>query len=148
MKNEKKKILITGSSGFIGNCLKNFLKKKYKLYLIDKKRLKIYEKNFILLNLTNKKKILKVMSNIKPDIVIHLAAQSNLEGIKEESKYIQNNVIATNNLLQAMKLCNINKIIFSSSANIYSDTKKKIQKNHIFTQKIFIQKQNYLVKKI
>ena len=140
MKNRKKKILITGSSGFIGNCLKNFLKKKYKLYLIDKRKLKINEKNFILLNLTNNKKVLKVMSNIKPDIVIHLAAQSNLEEIKKKSKYIQNNIIATNNVLQAMKLCNIKNIIFSSSANIYSDTKKKVtEKSNIYPKNIYSQ---------
>ena len=40
MKKQKKKILITGSSGFIGNCLKNFLNMKYELYLIDKKKFK------------------------------------------------------------------------------------------------------------
>jgi UDP-glucose 4-epimerase len=140
MKNKKKKILITGSSGFIGSCLKNFLKKKYKLYLIDKKKLKINEKNFFLLDLKNNKKVLKVMNIIKPDIIIHLAAQSNLEEIKKRSKYIQNNITATNNVLNAMKIYNINKIIFSSSANIYSNTKKKVtEKSNIFPKNIYSQ---------
>ena len=79
MKKQKKKILITGSSGFIGNCLKNFLNMKYELYLIDKKKFKENEKNFILLNLINSKKVLKVIDIIRPDIIIHLAAQSNLD---------------------------------------------------------------------
>ena len=105
--------------------LKKFFKKKYKLYLIDKKKLKINEKNFFLLDLKNNKKVLKVMNIIKPDIIVHLAAQSNLEEIKKRSKYIQNNITATNNVLQAMKIYNINKIIFSSSANIYSNAKKR-----------------------
>jgi len=140
MKNKKKKILITGSSGFIGSCLKNFLKKKYKLYLIDKKKLKINEKNFFLLDLKNNKKVLKVMNIIKPDIIVHLAAQSNLEEIKKRSKYIQNNITATNNVLQAMKIYNINKIIFSSSANIYSNAKKKVtEKSNVFPKNIYSQ---------
>ncbi len=140
MKNKKRKILITGSSGFIGNCLKNFLDKKYELYLIDKKKLKKNEKNFILLNLTNSKKVLRIINIIRPDIIIHLAAQSNLEEIKKKNKYIQNNIIATNNVLQAMKLYNINNIIFSSSANIYSDTKKKVtEKSNVDPKNIYSQ---------
>ena len=135
MKNHKKKILITGSSGFIGNCLKSFLKKKYKLYLIDKKKLKINEKNFILLNLTNTKKVFKVINIIRPDIIIHLAGQSNLEQIKIKNKYILNNIVATNNVLQAMKLYNVNNIIFSSSANIYSETNKKVTEKSIIDPK-------------
>ena len=140
MKKQKKKILITGSSGFIGNCLKNFLNRKYELYLIDKKKFKKNEKNFILLNLINSKKVLKVINIIKPDIIIHLAAQSNLNEIKKKNKYIQNNITATNNVLKAMKLCNINNIIFSSSANIYSDTKKKVtEKSNIDPKNIYSQ---------
>ena len=49
------KILITGSSGYIGNCLKNYLKKKYTLYLLNKNRFKNKEKKFFLYNLKNKK---------------------------------------------------------------------------------------------
>ena len=149
MKKQKKKILITGSSGFIGNCLKNFLNRKYELYLIDKKKFKKNEKNFILLNLINSKKVLKVINIIKPDIIIHLAAQSNLNEIKKKNKYIQNNIIATNNVLKAMKLCNINNIIFSSSANIYSDTKKKVtEKSNIDPKNIYSQTKIYSEKNI
>ncbi|AFS48005.1 NAD dependent epimerase/dehydratase family protein [alpha proteobacterium HIMB5] len=34
----KKKILITGASGYIGSCLANYLKKNYIVYGIDKKK--------------------------------------------------------------------------------------------------------------
>ncbi len=140
MKNYKKKILITGSSGFIGNCLKIFLKKKFELYFIDKKKLKYKEKNFILLNLTNKKRVYKLIKIIRPDIIIHLAAQSNLEEIKNRKKYVQNNIVATNNLLESMKLYNIKNIIFSSSASIYSDTNKKVtEKSNFFPKNIYAQ---------
>ena len=36
-----KKIIITGANGYIGNCLFYFLKKKFKVVGIDKKKLLI-----------------------------------------------------------------------------------------------------------
>ena len=33
-----KKILITGGAGFIGSCLHLYLKNKYKILIIDKKK--------------------------------------------------------------------------------------------------------------
>ena len=59
-----KKILITGSSGFLGNHLTKFLeKKKYKLILINSKNC----------DLTNYKNLIK-FSKIKFDLIFHLAA--------------------------------------------------------------------------
>ena len=72
--NKNSKILITGADGYIGNCLFHFLKKKYDVEGLDKKKLfnnKIYKCNIL-----NTKQIDKILSNVKPNIIIHLAAQS------------------------------------------------------------------------
>ena len=52
----KPKILITGSSGFIGKILSKRLSKKYKTYLIDKAK-QSKEKNFYHIDLKDKKKL-------------------------------------------------------------------------------------------
>ena len=69
------KILITGGTGFVGrNIIKNFQRKKYKIFLIQRK--KKYNKkidNSINCDLKNRSKLIHIMNTIKPNIVIHLA---------------------------------------------------------------------------
>ena len=141
------KILITGSSGYIGNCLKNYLKKKYTLYLIDKNRFKNKEKNFFLCNLKNKQKTINIIRKINPDTIIHLAGQANLNNINDKDKYIQNNIIATKNLLKATELCNTKNIIFSSTANVYLDNIKKVSEKSIVKPKNIYSKSKLICEK-
>ena len=109
-----KKILITGASGYIGSCLSLYLKKKYKLTLVDIKNRSSL--NITNCNLLNFKKLTKILKETKPDLIIHLSAQSLVDETINKKKYYQNNVIATKNLLKAMKVNDLNNIIFSSTA--------------------------------
>jgi len=125
-----RKLLITGSSGYIGSCLNVYLKKKYQVYLLDfakpKKFNKVKSKNFFQCDLKNSKKLDKVIEKISPDLIIHLAAKSTVnEKIKKEN-YTSNNLIATKNLIDSMNKFNIKKIIFSSTAAVYDKSKKSI----------------------
>ena len=61
------KILITGASGYIGSCLYFYLKKKYKVQAIDKKKNSFFK--IELCNLLNQKKIEKLLKKLKPNIV-------------------------------------------------------------------------------
>lgn len=69
------KILITGGTGFVGrNIIKNLQSKKYKIFLIQRK--KKYKKkidNSINCDLKNRSKLINIMNTINPNIVIHLA---------------------------------------------------------------------------
>ena len=61
------KVLITGSTGYIGSCCYEFFKKKYKVFGIDVKISKIKkQKNFYRCNLTHKNKLNKIIKIIKP----------------------------------------------------------------------------------
>ena len=57
-----KKILITGASGQLGNSLKKKLKKNYIIYLFNKKKFDIKNKNLIL----------EKIDKINPDVLIKL----------------------------------------------------------------------------
>ncbi len=135
------KILVTGSSGFIGFHLSKYLlSKKYSVVGIDshdsyysknlkKKRLSILKvkKNFffIKINLNNRKKLEKVFLKYKPSIIIHLAGQPGvLYSFKNPNRYYTNNVKATNSLCILSKKYNIKKFIFGSSSSVYGDQKK------------------------
>ena len=97
-----KKLLITGSSGYIGSCLNTYLKKRYKVYLLDlvkpKEFNKINLKNFFKCDLKNSKKLDKILQKIKPDLVIHLAAKSTVNEKIKKKNYISNNLVATRKL--------------------------------------------------
>jgi len=67
------KILITGSEGFIGSKLVAALEVSADIYRIDIKD-SLQSQNFYNIDL-NSPKLLDVLSQIKPDVVIHLAAQ-------------------------------------------------------------------------
>ncbi len=142
-------ILVTGSSGFIGFHLSNYLlKKKYRVIGIDShnkyystriknKRLLILKKNknyvFKKINLINKKKLENIFKQYKPKIVYHLAGQPGvLYSLKNPKSYYLNNIDATESLSYISKKYKIKKFIFGSSSSIYGDQKKfPIKENRV-----------------
>ena len=135
-----KKILITGSSGFIGFHLSNRLSNSnlvlgvdnhnnYYSSSIKKKRLKILLKNknfsFKKIDLNDKKNLELVFKKFKPEIVYHLAGQPGvLYSFKNPKSYEVNNTRATNSLCNISKKYKIKKFIFGSSSSVYGDQKK------------------------
>ena len=73
-----KKILITGSTGFVGTSLiKFFLFKKYKIFALTRKKLKNPSIRYIKADIFDHKKIDKIFKKIKPNYLIHLAWEAN-----------------------------------------------------------------------
>lgn len=135
------KILVTGSSGFIGFHLSNFfLKKGYHVLGLDNhnnyyspkiknKRLHILKKKknfkFIKTDLANLKSLDKSFKVFLPDVVFHLAGQPGvLYSLKNPKIYKLNNFIATENICKTSKKYKIKKFIFASSSSIYGDQLK------------------------
>ena len=90
----KEKILITGSAGYIGSCLNNFLKKSSSIYCIDKNKpnkwTNVDKKKYYICNLLEKKKLEKIIRKIMPDIIIHLAAKSTVNEKISKKEYYSN----------------------------------------------------------
>jgi UDP-glucose 4-epimerase len=132
------KCLITGVAGFIGSALgEKLVSLGNEVVGIDSftdyypRKLKdnnirslMADKNFTLIegNLINAdlKKLLK-----GTDVVFHQAAQAGVRASWGEKfkVYVDNNVLATQLLLEAAKDSNIKKLIFASSSSVYGDTK-------------------------
>ena len=111
------KVLISGSSGFIGYHLASFLIKKgikvlgvdnhnnYYSKHIKNKRLFFLKKKknfkFYKVDITKIKNLEKIFFNFKPDIVFHLAGQPGvLYSLKNPKSYKLNNFIGTKNILK------------------------------------------------
>ena len=130
-------ILITGGLGYIGShtvieCinskhtvvivdnlynssikvlekLNKFLNKDLKFYKTDMQDIEAFEKVFIENNI---------------EAVIHFAGYKAVgESVEKPLKYYDNNIGITINLLRLMEKYNVKKIIFSSSATVYKESK-------------------------
>ncbi len=134
------KILITGSSGFIGYHLADLLSKKNKVLGIDnhnnyysenikKKRLFLLKKNknftFKKINLNNKNSLEEIFKKFKPEVVYHCAGQPGvIYSLKNPKIYKINNIIVTKIICDLSKKYNIKKFLFASSSSVYGDQKK------------------------
>ena len=142
MKN-KKKILITGGSGYIGSCFAKYLKKKYKIFTIDKRNKNPFlkEKSIVHIkcDLCNYIKLKKKIQIIKPNIIVHLAAQSTIDFIDKKKKfYFKNNIIGTNNIVQISNDFKVEKFIFASTASVYKHKNSKLtEKDKVFPNNIY-----------
>lgn len=76
------KILITGCNGMLGWDLHEALKEKHELFLSDipEINLRCPEKNKIVLDITDVNKTYETISRINPELVIHTAAMSDVDG--------------------------------------------------------------------
>lgn len=114
------KILITGSSGFIGSHLFHELSKQHEIWGISRKKINL--PNTIIADLLNYEELLEVIhsNNIQQiDIIIHTAAilanSSNLHDIEVLNK---NNILSKNIACLAQVL-NVQQIINISSIAVY-----------------------------
>ncbi len=127
------KILITGVSGYIGSCLYLYLNKKFRICGVDKVNTELLKvKNC---NLLNFNKLNKLLKKEKPDLIIHLAAQSLVDETIHKKKYNLNNIVATKNLVRAMKKNNLNNLIFSSTAAVYKYKNKALKESSSISPK-------------
>jgi UDP-glucose 4-epimerase len=124
------KILITGGAGFIGSHLCELLlsKKEIKSIIIldnladgdtknlehlKSKRIKVIKKN-----INNFKQIVKFFKNVHA--VVHLAALSDIvPSIDDPKNYLKTNIIGTMNVLEAMRINKVKRIIYSASSSCY-----------------------------
>ena len=108
------KILLTGSSGFIGSELLNELSKKYKIYVTIRKKRKnlnqnqnineIFFKNYEQLNLK--------LKNVRVDVVIHCATHYvKYHNEKDIKKLAESNILFGNLILENLKKMKVKKFI-------------------------------------
>lgn len=130
------KILITGTSGFIGFHLSKLLLEEginvigydgmTTYYDINLKK----KRNEILNNFPNytfnegmledEHKLEKIFNKTKPDITIHLAAQAGVRySLENPRSYINSNIVGTFNIMEMAKNFEIKHLLMASTSSVY-----------------------------
>lgn len=103
--NSLKRIFLTGSGGFIGKNLKEYLKDKYTLLI---------PRSFEI-DLTNSKEVKKYFEENKIDFIIHCASTGGARGIADKDTTIEDNLAMVDNILK-YKSDGVRVILFGSGA--------------------------------
>jgi UDP-glucuronate 4-epimerase len=127
-----KKILITGIAGFIGfHTAKKLVSLGYDIYGFDNyndyyepelkvaraKKLSKIGLHIANCDLRNLKDLTKLVANIRPDLVIHLAAYAGVRhSLSNPRDYIDNNVVGTQNLIEACEAAEVSNVIYASTS--------------------------------
>ena len=137
------KVFITGSTGFVGRYIvRELLSKGYevhagvrnlsKLYSLFGEQVKGYRVNF-----EDKEELQKVLSEVKPDFVIHLIGIL-YENKKRGETFVKVHYLFSKNLVEASKELGIKKFLFMSALgthdeapSMYHQTKRWAEKELI-----------------
>lgn len=150
MKLQNKRILITGGSGFIGSYLLNSFIEQNEVCIIDneyrgsnlnflnKKQVSYNKKNlkFKKFDIRDKQKLSKSFNEFKPEIVFHLAAIAGVKTVLHDPIQVINvNLIGSYNLAEIISKTNsVEKIIYSSTSEVYGPTAYKLDEDSFTTQ--------------
>ena len=125
--------LVTGGAGYIGSTVSNhLLDQGHEVIIIDNLstgNLNNIPKKaiFFKLDISNSKKIKKILSKNKIDIIFHFAAfADNEESLKFSEKYYENNFEKGKIFFQTCLDSKVNKFIYSSTAAVYGIKNKRI----------------------
>ncbi len=134
------RILITGIAGFIGSHLaKKLISQGHEIWGIDNindyydptlkndrlKSIGLDNFNFQKMDLSDAKKINKLFDEIKPEAVVHLAAQAGVRySLTNPQAYIDSNITGFLNILEGAKKNPPNHLLYASSSSVYGINQK------------------------
>lgn len=132
------RVLVTGGAGFIAShIVDRLIEENIDVSVVDNlyhgSEENINKKaNFYKIDITNEEDLRLIFKKEKPDVVIHHAAQIDIQkSIKNTAFDAKNNIIGTINILQCIRDFGTKKIIYPSSAAVYGDPKYlPIDENH------------------
>ncbi len=120
------RIFVTGGAGYIGSaCFRWLLKNGHDPVAYDNlsagNSSAVVGEKLIVGDIENRDDLVRALRDSGAEVVLHFAAVASvLESIQQPEKYCRTNVIGTKNVLDAMREVGVRKILFSSTASVYS----------------------------
>ncbi len=132
------KILITGGAGFIGSAVIRHLQEHdHEIFVIDnlsfgnREFIDIDNDHFFNVDILDKEKVDKIMADIRPEVVIHLAAIHFIPYCNEHPYESSNiNILGTMNVLDAAEKYKAGKVFFASTAAVYPIYDEAVSEKH------------------
>lgn len=130
LQSQNTKVLITGATGYVGSHVTKLLSQQgYKTIVVDRNvNTRIYtveqltDTVFYEMSYGDAEKMQTVFETEKPDVVIHLAANSLVgPSVTDPHKYYTNNVSGTISLLGLCVKHDVKKFIFASTSSVYGN---------------------------
>jgi UDP-glucose 4-epimerase len=127
---EDSSILVTGGAGFIGSHLVDRLLQKNRVTVLDnfssglREHIAQHQSNpdfkLLEIDLMDSKSVEKAVSG--KDMVFHIAANPDVKlGAEDTRVHLDQNVLATYNLLEAMRKTGVLRIAFTSTSTVYGE---------------------------
>ena len=133
------KILITGAAGFVGS---HILKKLRDLgsdvygvdnfstyYSVEYKYLRLKslglspDSDVLKCDISDYEKLNQFISSIRPEYIIHLAAQAGVRlSLKDSTSYVSANVAGFQNIVRSSVENGVKGIVYASSSSVYGDS--------------------------
>lgn len=121
------KIAIIGGSGFVGSRLIELLKKENTIINIDKQESHFHNEITVIGNVLDVESISKQLDGV--NVVVLLAAEHR-DDVSPVEKYYDVNVQGAVNVLKAMDLVGVKRVIFTSSVAVYGLNKSNPNEQH------------------
>ena len=117
---DSKKVFITGSGGFVGKYLYAALKPGCKVFGIDK-----VKNNFVddVFDICDEMRLRDALNAFKPNVIIHLAALSNVELCEKDRELAYRNNVSPVQILTDWVKGNNARLIFISTDYVYDGIK-------------------------
>ncbi len=132
-------VLVTGGAGYIGSHLLRALESAGHTPIVYDNltkghRQSVADAKLIVGDITDGRKLRSAMDENKIELVIHLAALADVaDSIEKPDEYFRCNTIGTMTLLEAMRDCGAERMVFSSTAAVYGRPKRtSIEENDPF----------------
>ena len=120
------KILITGGDGFIGKHLSEYLRKKYKIFIVKRPSFvsgAVADKNNIAVDLTNAERTKVVFKKFKRlhkiDVIMHLSCNVASSQDIDNVDILHKNILIIENVVEIAKMLKPKKLINFSSIAVY-----------------------------
>jgi UDP-glucose 4-epimerase len=121
-------VLVTGGAGYIGSVIVEFLiRQGHAVAVLDS----LYKGHaaavtspakLITADLADLETLKRALDAAQADAVVHMAADSLVgESMTNPAKYFRNNVVNSQNLVDAMLAAGVQRLVFSSTAAVYGE---------------------------
>ncbi len=126
------RILVTGGAGYVGGfTARHLMREGHDVVVLDDlsrgHREAVPEGGLIIGDIADRARVIGLLRERRIEAVVHFAALAYIgESVLEPARYWKTNVAGTLALLEAMVVCGVRRLVFSSSCSVYGPSQDAV----------------------